>query len=117
MNLIHKVLLATLLITFISSPVFAETSGEHIDDATIASKTKAVLISHKNVSARHIDVEVSKGIVQLSGFVDSESEEITAMNIAKSVKGTKKVLDAIVVSSQSRIVGEAVDDTMISATL
>ena len=117
MNFKYKILLATLLIIFISFSAFAETSGEHIDDATIASKTKAALISHKNVSARHIDVEVSKSIVQLSGFVDSESEENIALDIAKNIQGTKKVLDAIVVFSSSRSMGEALDDTKISATL
>lgn len=117
MNFRYKELFTTFLIIFISTSAFAETSGEHIDDATIASKTKAALIRHKSVSARHIDVEVSKGIVQLSGFVDSESEENIALDIAENIKGTKKILDAIVVSTSSKSVGEAVDDTKISATL
>ncbi len=99
------------------SSLLAESAGEHIDDATIASKTKTALISDKTVKARKINVEVSKGVLQLSGFVDSETEESTAINIANGVAGVKKVLDALIVSPGSRSAGEVLDDTTISTKL
>ncbi|MEM7401868.1 MAG: BON domain-containing protein [Pseudomonadota bacterium] len=109
-------ILVTLNLFSISS-LFAESAGEHIDDATIASKTKTALIGEKTVKARNINVEVSKGVLQLSGFVDSETEESTALNIANGVAGVKEVLDAIVVSPGSRSAGEVLDDTSIAAKL
>ena len=106
-----------LLTVTMASSTYAETAGEYIDDTTIGSKTKTDLISNKNVSAISINVEVYKGIVQLSGFVDSETEELAALATARKVKGAKKVLDALVVFSGSRSIGEAVDDATISVKL
>ena len=100
-----------------TTPLFAESAGEHIDDATIASKAKTALIGDKTVKARKINVEVSKGVLQLSGFVDSETEESTASNIANGVSGVKKVLDALIVFPGSRSAGEVLDDTSIAAKL
>ncbi len=117
MKIKNKVLITVLLTVAIASTTFAETAGEHIDDATIASKTKTALISNKNVSAASIDVEVSKGHVQLSGFVDSKAEKAAALDIAENVKGAKKVLDAMVVFPSSRSAGDVIDDTTISAKL
>ena len=117
MKIKNKAILAMLLAVTMVSPTYAETAGEYIDDATIGSKTKTDLISNKNVSAVSINVEVYKGIVQLSGFVDSKTEEAAALATARKVKGAKKVLDALVVFSGSRSMGEAVDDATISVKL
>ena len=117
LNNINNFFLLILLIVIFQSSLFAESAGEHIDDATIASKTKTNLIGNKEVSAGSINVEVSKGIVQLSGFVESKSEKDAALATAKGVKGAKNVLDAMVVMPGSRSAGEAVDDTTISTKL
>ena len=113
-----KTILITALLNFLFiSSLYAESAGEHIDDATIASKAKAVLIGEKNVQARKINVEVSKGSLQLSGFVGSDDEKSIALQLANSVVGVKKVLDALIVSPGSRSAGEVLDDTSIAAKL
>ncbi len=117
MNFKFLILLPAFLYLTTITPLFAESAGEHIDDATIASKAKAALIGDKTVKARKINVEVSKGVLQLSGFVDSEAEEVTALNIANGISGAKEVLDAIIVSPGSRSAGEVLDDTSIAAKL
>lgn len=117
MNFKFLFLLPAFLYLTTITPLFAESAGEHIDDATIASKTKTALIGDKTVKARNINVEVSKGVLQLSGFIDSETEEATALNIANGVAGVKKVLDALIVSPGSRSAGEVLDDTSIAAKL
>ena len=117
MKIKNKGILVILLTVTMVPLTFAETAGEYIDDATIGSKTKTDLISNKNVSAVGINVEIYKGIVQLSGFVDSETEEAAALATARHVKGVKKVLDALVVFSASRSMGEVVDDATISVKL
>lgn len=94
-----------------------ETAGQYLDDATLATRTKAALVNDKTVSALDINVEVYKGSVQLSGFVASAAEEVAALATAGKVEGAGEVLDAIVVMPGSRSMGEAVDDTTIQAKL
>ncbi len=117
MNFKNIIVISALLNLFLMISLFAESAGEHVDDATIASKAKASLISEKNVAARNINIEVSKGILQLSGFVGSETEVSIALSIANNVAGVKKVLDALVVLPGTRSAGEVLDDTNISAKL
>ena len=114
----NKPLLAAVVSVILASPAsFAETTGEYIDDATVGTKTKAALVDNETVSALDINVEVYKGVVQLSGFVESDAQEAAALAAAGKVEGAKKVLDAIVVLPGSRSMGEAVDDTTIQAKL
>jgi hyperosmotically inducible protein len=102
----------------LASPAsFAETTGEYIDDATVATQTKAALVANETVSALDINVEVYKGVVQLSGFVESEAQQAAALATAGKIDGDRKVLDAIVVLPGTRSMGEAVDDTTIQAKL
>jgi hyperosmotically inducible protein len=111
-------LLATVGSAILVAPAYAaETAGQYIDDATVGTKTKVALVENETVSAADINVEVYKGVVQLSGFVDSEAEKAAALAVAGKVEGAKKVLDAIVVLPGSRSMGEAVDDTTIHAKL
>ena len=114
----NKTLPAAVISIILAAPAsFAETAGEYIDDATIATKAKAALVDNDTLSGLDINVEVYKGIVQLSGFVDSEAKEAAALASTAKVEGAGKVLDAIVVLPGSRSMGEAVDDTTIQAKL
>lgn len=109
---------ATVLgIALASGAYGSETAGEMIDDSTVATRTKAALADNKSVSAIAINVEVHKGAVQLSGFVESAAVESAALATAAKVEGVKKVLDAIVVLPGSRTMGETVDDTTIQTKL
>ena len=117
MNKKFKVIIAALLSMFLIPTLLAESAGEHVDDATIASKTKTALISEKNVAARNINIEVSKGNLQLSGFLGSEAEESIALSIANNIAGVRKVLDALVVLPGTKSAGEILDDTSIAAKL
>jgi len=113
-----KLLQATVASMILASTAsFAETAGEYIDDATVGTQTKAALVDNETVSALDINVEVYKGVVQLSGFVESEAQEAAALATAGKIAGASKVLDAIVVLPGTRSMGEAVDDTTIQAKL
>lgn len=87
-TIINTVLLATVGSAVIIAPANgSDTAGQYIDDATIGTKTKVALISNQMVSALETNVEVYKGVVQLSGFVDSEAEEAAApAAVARSLK-------------------------------
>ncbi len=108
-------LLASLVLAV---PALAEKStGQAIDDSTIATETKAALIDKDKVSAGSINVEVNKGTVQLAGFVESQAEKTAAMDTARKIKGAVKVLDALVVLPGHRTAGQTLDDTTIQARL
>jgi osmotically-inducible protein OsmY len=68
-----------------------ESTGQYIDDATITSKVKAALAADPNTSALDINVETYKGVVQLSGFADSEAEKRQASRVASGISGVKSV--------------------------
>ncbi len=69
----------------------SEGTGEYIDDALITAKVKAEIFNDPQVKATEVNVETFKGVVQLSGFVNSQSAANKAVEIARSVKGVKSV--------------------------
>jgi len=69
----------------------SKSTGEYVDDAAIATKVKTRLVESPQTKARNIEVEVYKGVVQLSGFVDSKAEAAEAQQIAETVSGVKRV--------------------------
>jgi hyperosmotically inducible protein len=102
---------ATALLAFASFlPLFStgcaatatrESTGEYVDDSTITAKVKADLIGDDTVKAHQITVETYKGIVQLSGFVDTSEQKDRAEEIAKNVPGVKDVTNNITVKPSS----------------
>jgi osmotically-inducible protein OsmY len=74
-----------------ASTATSESTGQYIDDTTITTKVKAAILEQPTLKSAEINVETFKGVVQLSGFVSSQDNVITAMNTAKSVKGVSSV--------------------------
>ena len=68
-----------------------EGAGEYVDDSVITTKVKSLLAADDFLKSFEIGVETYKGIVQLSGFVDSQKAIDKAGEIAGSVKGVKSV--------------------------
>lgn len=68
-----------------------ESTGEYIDDSYITTKVKAQILADKDLKVAEINVETFKGVVQLSGFVNSRSDINKAVNIAENVKGVRSV--------------------------
>jgi osmotically-inducible protein OsmY len=68
-----------------------EGTGEYVDDAAITTKVKAALVGDPVTKARDIKVVTFKGKVQLSGFVDNQSEADRAIKLATEVNGVKMV--------------------------
>ena len=77
-----------------STPTRAST-GEYIDDSVITAKVKAALAADKTVSAMAVNVETFKGVVQLSGFVNSPQEKRQAQVVAARVNGVRSVQNNI----------------------
>ena len=68
-----------------------ESPGEYVDDAVITTKVKAAVLEEPSLKSAEINVETSKGMVQLSGFVRSRADINKAVEVAKGVKGVKSV--------------------------
>ena len=73
----------------------ADRTGKNVSDAVITTKIKADLFKEPELSAMAIHVETEKGIVMLSGFVDSKADAEKAVRLAKSVEGVSQVKSAI----------------------
>jgi len=72
-------------------------TGEYIDDSAIATKAKTALLADEEVSGMQVEVEAFKGVVQLSGFVDSQAQAQKAEQIVRAIDGVKEVKNSIVV--------------------
>ena len=90
---IHGLVLLMLIATFAgcASTPTRESTGEYVDDSVITTKIKSLLAADDFLKSFEISVETYKGIVQLSGFVDSQKAVDKAGEIARSVKGVKSV--------------------------
>jgi hyperosmotically inducible periplasmic protein len=72
-----------------------ESTGEYVDDASITTKVKAALVHDPVVKALDVKVETFKGIVQLSGFVDTPDQKSQAEQVARGVAGVQSVKNNI----------------------
>jgi hypothetical protein len=88
-----------LLATFVAcaSTPKHESAGEYVDDSVITTKVKSLIAADDFLKSFQISVETFKGIVQLSGFVDSQQAVDKAGQIARSVKGVQSVKNNLIV--------------------
>lgn len=74
-----------------------ESTGEYVDDSSITIKVKAAFVKDPLVKAFDVKVETFKGVVQLSGFVNTAEEKTQAAYVARTVAGVTDVRNNIVV--------------------
>lgn len=74
-----------------------ESTGQYIDDTVITTKVKAAIFDEATLKMLQINVETFKGVVQLSGFVDSAQSVTKAGEVAERVEGVKEVKNDLVV--------------------
>jgi osmotically-inducible protein OsmY len=67
------------------------TPAERAADAEIADQVEAALGADSTIYARHIDVQVNRGVVYLGGIVWESRDFLTARRDAASVPGVKAV--------------------------
>ena len=89
----HYFVLLLLIATFVAcaSTSKQEGAGEYVDDSVITTKVKTMLASDDFLKSFEISVETYKGIVQLTGFVDSQKAVDRAAEVARGVGGVKSV--------------------------
>ncbi|MGA3083774.1 MAG: BON domain-containing protein [Thermodesulfobacteriota bacterium] len=96
---IHCLVLLMLITTFVAcaSTPTRESSGEYVDDSVITTKVKSLLAADDFLKSFQIGVETFKGIVQLSGSVNSQKAIDKAIEIVSSVKGVKSIKNDLIV--------------------
>jgi osmotically-inducible protein OsmY len=69
----------------------SQTPGAYMDDSLITTKVKTAIFNEPGLDVAEISVETYQGVVQLSGFVESESDISRAVEVAQRVEGVKSV--------------------------
>lgn len=77
------------------SEVAARKTGAVVADSVITTKVKADIFKEPELKSMAIHVETEKGVVMLSGFVDSKADADKAVRLAKGVEGVASVKSAI----------------------
>ena len=96
-------MLAALAIAIAAPAHAAKTAGDVVDDNTINASIKVALVTNKTTEAHRINVETYKGVVQLSGFVNSQAEKDEATQVAASVSGVKEVKNSIAIGPSGSV--------------
>jgi osmotically-inducible protein OsmY len=71
-------------------------TGGYVDDSTITAKIKADLLQGNKLAATDVHVKTYKGVVDLSGFVNRESDISEVGIVAERVSGVTSVQKRIV---------------------
>ena len=91
--------LLMLIATFVAcaSTPTRESTGEYMDDSVITTKVKSLLGADDFLKSFQISVETYKGVVQLSGFVNTQKAVDRAVEITNTVKGIKGIKNDLIV--------------------
>lgn len=87
----------TLLIVGCAGGSTHESTGEYLDDSVLTTKVKTTILGDSRLKMLQISVETFKGVVQLSGFVDSSGAATRAVELARKVPGVKSVNNSLIV--------------------
>ena len=91
------VLLVLAVIAGCASTRTQESTGQYFDDSTITAKVKSAILDDPSLKVFDISVETFKGVVQLSGFVNSAEIRSRAAVVASRVSGVKSVKNSLIV--------------------
>ena len=99
-NIVIRYVVMLALIAFLAacaSTRTQESTGEYVDDSVITTKVKSLLAADDFLKSFKIGVETYKGVVQLSGFVNTQKAVDKAIEITRSVKGVTSVKNDLIV--------------------
>jgi len=98
--------------------VKGESPAEH-SDGWLSTKVKTTLLFHRNVRATKTDVNVTDGVVTLSGKASSQAQKELTTEYAKDVEGVKEVKNEMTITKDPakpvETFGERIDDASITA--
>jgi osmotically-inducible protein OsmY len=68
-----------------------ESTGQYMDDTAITTRVKAAIFNDASLKSAEINVETFKGVVQLSGFVNSAADIQRAVSVVQGLSGVRSV--------------------------
>ncbi len=108
-------LIGTVLLCMTGPAEAQKSAGEHVDDSATTARVKVALLEQSISDAADINVETSKGVVQLAGWVDSGEIKVQAGRIASETEGVAALSNRLQIRSGKRSAGTALDDTILAA--
>lgn len=97
----YTLLLASLSLGACAPTATQRTAGQTFDDVTTTAKVKKEIGTSLGIKeAATINVDTYRGVVALSGFVDSEQQIRSASQAAQAVPGVEKVFNNLLVKSK-----------------
>lgn len=97
--------------TLLASPM---TLGNQVDDTVITSSVKSALLADDLVKGMDLQVQTRKGVVQLSGFVDSQAQIDQALMLTRAVAGVTDIENGVTLKGGATTVGGTIDDATIT---
>ena len=80
---------------------YTQSTGERIDDRADSSRVRKALSADTQYKYEGVNVHTFKGVVQLSGFVNSRDQKNRAGDLTKKVDGIKTVENNITVKESA----------------
>ncbi|MEO6165267.1 MAG: BON domain-containing protein [Candidatus Binatia bacterium] len=84
-------LIALVLMLAGCQALTGDTLGQNIDDTTITTTVKGKLAADKGSSVTRVQVDTNRGVVALTGTVESAADRARAEQITRTVGGVKGV--------------------------
>lgn len=82
---------AATMVTGCAGDRYSRSTGQYIDDKTLAMHVNSALNDNAEYKLGDVNVQVFRGTVQLSGFVNTRDQKEKAGQIAKGVEGVRGV--------------------------
>ncbi len=90
-NYLSAVFLATTLVSAMGCSTPQRNTGQYLEDSDVTTKVKAAIYNDVLTKDNEINIATFKGVVQLSGFVNSQAVVDRAVELARGTSGAKSV--------------------------
>jgi len=88
---------AAVVTTGCAGNKYDRSTGQYVDDKSLSSRVHHALNDNPDYKFDDVNVDVFRGTVQLSGFVNNSAQKSRAGDIAKGVEGVKDIENNITV--------------------
>lgn len=83
-----------------------KTAGQNVSDASISTAVQTKLTTDRMSNFTRVDVDTERGVVNLSGVVQSSEQKARASELARQVDGVKRVNNNLQVQDQPAKTGK-----------
>ena len=90
-NYLSAVFLAATLVSVMGCSTPQRETVQYLEDSDVTTKVKAAIYNDPLVKDNEINVATFMGVVQLSGFVNSQAVADRAVDLARRASGVKGV--------------------------